>query len=62
MVVAAWGAHKLAVKRGVDVMNMLKKAGVAVNCLGTTKHGHPLHPLYQRKDLQPQPYPGEKSI
>ena len=41
-VIAAWGAFGLAVPD--DVRQVLE--GVNLWCLGTTKEGHPRHPLY----------------
>ncbi len=43
LVVAAWGAHEMA--RSSVVRLHLADAGPMV-CLGTTKGGHPRHPLY----------------
>lgn len=43
-VVAAWGTHGAYRDRAADVMAMLP--GVDWQCLGTTKDGHPRHPLY----------------
>lgn len=42
IVVAAWGAHPMAQKRGADVR---AKFG-PFKCLGITKNGSPKHPLY----------------
>ena len=42
-IVAAWGAHPLAAGRSALV---LAAAGSNVLCLGTTRAGHPRHPLY----------------
>lgn len=42
-VVVAWGA-KVPFDRDRKAMAMLQ--GVPLWCLGTTKHGHPRHPLY----------------
>jgi len=52
-VVAAWGVHG-AGPRAEQVLEML---GECV-ALGTTKHGHPRHPLYVRADVLPQRYEG----
>lgn len=48
-VVAAWGVNA----RQADVANAMfefRSAGAEVVCLGTTKDGHPRHPLYVRAD------------
>lgn len=51
MRVGAWGAHKLAVERAQEVIPMISPYCV----LGLTKDGHPKHPLYLPKHLQPEP-------
>lgn len=45
-VVAAWGNHGGVHGRGPAVARMLIDAGVDLRCLGTTRDGHPLHPLH----------------
>jgi hypothetical protein len=48
-VIVAWGVNAKA----SDVENAmfeLRKSGAKVLCLGTTKAGHPRHPLYVKKD------------
>lgn len=52
-VLCAWGAHPLAHERARSVVGLLAAAGVEVYCLDTTKDGHPSHPLYLSKDLEP---------
>jgi hypothetical protein len=54
--VAAWGAHPMARARGAEVAAMLDAAGIRLTCLGTTKAGHPRHPLYVRADAPLIPY------
>lgn len=49
-VVAAWGAHQMAVQRGDYVRRMLRTRGIDLLALGITKDGHPKHPLYLRND------------
>jgi hypothetical protein len=49
-VVAAWGAHAMARRRGAEVARMLDADGVGLLCLGVTKDGHPRHPLYVHGD------------
>jgi len=58
LVIAAWGVHGALNERGAQVTKMLQEIGVAVFCLGTTKAGHPKHPLYLPKDVKPQLYGG----
>jgi hypothetical protein len=50
-VVAAWGAHRAAGSRAVDVLRRLHEHG-PVHCLGLTRGGAPRHPLYARNDTQ----------
>ena len=58
LVIAAWGVHGALNDRGAQVVKMLQEIGVAVFCLGTTKAGHPKHPLYLPKGVKPQLYGG----
>lgn len=44
IVVAAWGVHGVMMLRDQAVKRLL--AGADLRCLGTTKDGHPRHPLY----------------
>lgn len=53
MVVAAWGAHGGYMDRGREVAEFLDSPLYA---LGTTKAGHPVHPLYQPGDTEPEPF------
>jgi len=41
-VVAAWGVHGVHLGRNVDVRGLIP----FMMCIGTTKDGHPKHPLY----------------
>lgn len=50
VVIAAWGAHAFAKDRAVDVLRSIAAHNVPVKCLGTTKDGHPRHPLYLAAD------------
>lgn len=51
LVVAAWGCHGMAVRRGLEVAQRLAAAGTArLLCAGVTAAGHPRHPLYVRAD------------
>lgn len=54
-VVCAWGVEKVNTRaRAAAVRNMLSDLGIYTNCLGVSKDGYPLHPLYQPcSDLQP---------
>jgi hypothetical protein len=57
-VVVAWGASLPAAypRRDEKVLDMLRQTG-PVYCLGTTKDGHPRHPLYVRGDAPLIEYP-----
>lgn len=44
--VAAWGAGGALSGRAEAVARMLQADGVRLSCLGTTRDGHPRHPLY----------------
>lgn len=44
-VVAAWGANAKPARTG-QVAGIVEVLGVVLKCLGTTKAGHPRHPLY----------------
>ena len=53
IVVACWGAEKVAIERAAQVLANLKREGVKeIKCLGTTKGGQPRHPLYLSYDLR----------
>lgn len=53
LVVAAWGAHGEFSDRAIEVAEMLD---VELQALGTTKDGHPGHPLYLSGDAEPEPW------
>lgn len=44
----AYGIH--GGTAGLSMAATLREAGCRIVCLGTTKHGHPRHPLYVRGD------------
>ena len=52
VVVAAWGAHPLAVNRAVTVRSLVPD----LHYLRLTKGGQPCHPLYLPKRLTPIPW------
>lgn len=47
--VCAWGANAKP-ERVAQAVQALRAAGAKLYCLGTTKDGHPRHPLYVRGD------------
>lgn len=49
-VICAWGAHPGTAERAGRVLALLRNRGIRPLCLGTTKAGHPRHPLYVRGD------------
>ena len=55
LIVAAWGVHGEYRERGEEVARIVTKRK-PLHCLGTTKDGHPKHPLYLKKDLKPVLY------
>ena len=55
VVVAAWGANN-TLGRDRAVLRLLD--GTPLQCLGTTKNGHPRHPLYLRSNAPLEPYRG----
>ncbi len=49
VMVCAWGANADPL-RAAHVVQMLQDAGIKLLCLGTTREGHPRHPLYVKGD------------
>lgn len=45
-VIAAWGVHGAYKGREAEVRKLSLERGVHLMCLGSTKGGHPKHPLY----------------
>ena len=56
-VLAAWGAHGSHRDRAGSVVLSAKGWGAELVCLGTTKDGHPRHPLYVKGDQPFVPLP-----
>ena len=56
LVVCARGTHGYLFDRGVKVRNALQSKGVMPHVLRFTKDGHPAHPLYLPKTLEPKPW------
>jgi hypothetical protein len=57
LVVAAWGAHGSLHDRDRTVARMYHRLGRPLYCLGTTKDGHPRHPLYVKGNTPLEPWP-----
>ena len=51
LVMVAWGAHPIAVKRAKLVMPLLP---TSLHCLDTTRSGQPSHPLFQPSWCKPR--------
>ena len=56
LVIAAWGTKgtQRGIVQDLTVCQWLKEVGVEIYCLRKTKDGHPEHPLYLPKNLNPQ--------
>ncbi|WP_425401215.1 DUF1643 domain-containing protein [Algiphilus sp.] len=52
IVIAAWGTHGTHLNRAREVFRLLPR----LHALKVTKHGHPSHPLYLRRDARPVLY------
>lgn len=60
--VAAWGVHGSHLDRDRRVRDLLAAAGaVRLRCLGTTRDGHPRHPLYVPASTELAFYPRERA-
>ncbi len=55
-VIAAWGHHGDLLGRASQVTRWLCEHGVALDCLGLTKDGHPKHPVRLAGDTALVPY------
>lgn len=55
-VIVAWGSDPTLLRSGRtgQLLTLLREHDLTPQCLGTTKDGHPRHPLYVRGDTQPQ--------
>ncbi len=52
IIIAAWGTKGKYQQRNKIVCDMIKN----MKCLGLTKVGHPRHPLYVPKNIEPRPF------
>jgi hypothetical protein len=56
-VVVAWGTHGTLHDRGREVARLLEgEIDGDLRAIDTTKDGHPIHPLYQPADAEPEPW------
>lgn len=55
-VVCAWGVGGWVKSADMDIIHLLKGTGARLVCLGTTKGGHPKHPLYIKGDQPLTPF------
>ena|GEM_PF-126892 len=59
IIVCAWGYFPRHIARQTEVLNMLRSIHPVYH-LGLTKEGWPRHPLYLKKDVQPQEWRTEQ--
>lgn len=45
--VAGWGVDGVFLQRHKVISKLAQNIGVELHCLGVTKDGHPMHPLYR---------------
>jgi hypothetical protein len=58
-VILCYGVLHPSLQRHADaVVEALSRTGRQIMCLGLTKDGHPIHPLYQRDDTALVPFKG----
>lgn len=56
IILVAWGANKFAEPRAAQIIDMAKREGAQLVCLGTSKNGAPKHPLYIKGDQPFMPF------
>ncbi len=56
LILAAWGAEKIARERARRVVTAFHVFGAKLHCLKLTKDGSPWHPLYVAADTKPVEY------
>jgi hypothetical protein len=56
LVIAAWGVHGTLHGRDQTVARMFQRLARPLYCLGTTKAGHPRHPLYVKGTTELEPW------
>lgn len=55
-ILCAWGVHGAHRDQHLKVIALLKQTNQPLLALGTTKEGHPRHPLYVGYTIKPLPY------
>lgn len=60
-ILCAWGVHGEHLGRGATVATLLAEAGRPLLCLGTTRAGHPRHPLYVGYGTRPETWRPERA-
>lgn len=53
VVLCAWGTHGAHLRRGDEVLELIRRAGAKPVALKLTKDGFPQHPLYLKANSQP---------
>lgn len=56
--VAAWGVHGSLSGRALEVVSLLQRRNIPLHVLGTTRDGHPRHPLYLPNSVTASPWSG----
>lgn len=56
MALCSWGVHGTLRDRARQVAARMAGTGRPLHCLGTTKQGHPRHPLYVSYATRPRPW------
>lgn len=57
LAIAAWGAHRQALRRAAGVIVLAAQLDRPLVCLGKTSSGAPRHPLYVPRHRRFEPYP-----
>jgi len=56
LTICAWGTNGTLKARNKAVLSLLREGGITPHALRFSKQGHPAHPLYLPKGLQPIPF------
>ena len=55
-VCVAWGDRARGLSRPIEVLDMIRRTGRAINCLAVTKRGLPSHPLMLAAECRLKPF------